>query len=108
MKTKNIVRIAILSLILTGSACKKDFLDEEPLSFLSTTNAFKTANDFNASINNLYRNVREEFYSRTDWQPMQYLYRTDLVVEVTVGTAFTVAVIGVLTAEIQVPFTAST
>ena len=86
MKTKNIVRIAILSLILTGSACKKDFLDEEPLSFLSTTNAFKTANDFNASINNLYRNVREEFYSRTDWQPMQYLYRTDLVVEVTVGT----------------------
>jgi hypothetical protein len=67
-------------------SCKKSFLDEKPLSFLSTTNAFKTADDFNASVNNLYRLVREEFYSSTDWQPMQYLYRTDLVVEVTVGT----------------------
>lgn len=75
----------MLGLILTATSCKKSFLDETPLSFLSTSNAFKTADDFNASVNNLYRNVREEFYSRSDWQPMQYLYRTDLVVEVTVG-----------------------
>ena len=82
---KNIIRLIMLGLILTATSCKKSFLDETPLSFLSTSNAFKTADDFNASVNNLYRNVREEFYSRSDWQPMQYLYRTDLVVEVTVG-----------------------
>ncbi|QNA44209.1 RagB/SusD family nutrient uptake outer membrane protein [Lacibacter sediminis] len=83
---KTLIRLTLLILIMTASSCKKSFLDEKPLSFLSTTNAFQTANDFQASINNLYRNVRDEFYSRSDWQPMQYLYRTDLVVEVTVGT----------------------
>ncbi len=83
---KYIYRLTLLVLILTVSSCKKTFLDEKPLSFLSTTNAFITANDFNASINNLYRNVRDEFYARSDWQPMQYLYRTDLVIEVTVGS----------------------
>jgi len=86
MKTNNIFRFTLLCLLFTGVACKKEFLDETPLSFLSTTNAFKNANDFNASVNNLYRNVRDEFYSRSDWQPMQYLYRTDLVIEVTVGS----------------------
>jgi starch-binding outer membrane protein, SusD/RagB family len=83
---KTIFRLTLLGLFLTGVSCKKSFLDENPEGFLSTSNAFKTANDFNASINNLYRLVREEFYSRSDWQPMQYLYRTDLVVEVTVGS----------------------
>lgn len=83
---KTIYRLTLLSIVFTVVSCKKDFLDENPLSFLSTTNAFKTANDFNASVNNLYRLVRNEFYSSTDWQPMQYLYRTDLVVEVTVGS----------------------
>jgi starch-binding outer membrane protein, SusD/RagB family len=83
---KHIFRLTLLSLLLTSVSCKKTFLDETPLSFLSTTNAFKTTDDFNASVNNLYRLVREEFYSRSDWQPMQYLYRTDLVVEVTVGS----------------------
>lgn len=82
----NIFRLTLLSLLLTVGSCKKSFLDEVPESFLSTSNAFKTASDFNASVNNLYRLVREEFYSSTDWQPMQYLYRTDLVVEVTVGS----------------------
>jgi hypothetical protein len=83
---KTIIRLTMLGLILTATSCKKSFLDETPLSFLSTSNAFKTADDFNASVNNLYRNVRDEFYSRSDWQPMQYLYRTDLVVEVPVGS----------------------
>lgn len=83
---KNIFKLIALLMIFSGVSCKKTFLDETPLSFLSTSNAFRTADDFNASVNNLYRHVRDEFYSRSDWQPMQYLYRTDLVVEVTVGT----------------------
>lgn len=83
---KHIFRLTLLSFLLSAVSCKKDFLDESPESLLTTANAFKTASDFNASVNNLYRHVREEFFSRSDWQPMQYLYRTDLVVEVTVGS----------------------
>ena len=83
---RKIFQLTLLSVVLSLGACKKSFLDESPQSFLSTTNAFKTANDFNASVNNIYRLIREEFFSSTDWQPMQYLYRTDLVVEVTVGS----------------------
>lgn len=30
--------------------------------------------------------MRAEFFSRSDWQPMQYLYRTDLGIEVSVGS----------------------
>lgn len=84
MKKLNILTVIVLLLI--GSSCEKSFLDETPKSFLSTANAFKTADDFNASVNNLYNLVRLEFYSRTDWQPMQYLYRTDLGIEVSVGS----------------------
>jgi hypothetical protein len=69
-----------------GISCNRNFLDEQALSFLSTSNAFKTINDFNASINNLHGLVRSEFYTSSDWQPMQYLYRTDMAVEVAVGS----------------------
>src|SRR5688572_14552546 len=82
---KRIYKLMLVILILAGVSCKKDFLDEKALDRLSTTNAFKTVKDFDASVNNLYNLVRAEFYSRSDWQPMQYLYRTDLVVEVAVG-----------------------
>jgi hypothetical protein len=68
------------------TSCKHDFLDEKALSFLSTATAFKTTEDFDASVNNLYGLVRSEFYTSSDWQPMQYLYRTDLAVEVAVGS----------------------
>lgn len=65
--------------LLTGTfSCKKDFLDETPLDFLSATNAFKTSSDFQASVNNLYRLVRQEFYTLNDNDPMEYQYRTDL------------------------------
>ncbi|MEZ4901978.1 MAG: RagB/SusD family nutrient uptake outer membrane protein [Spirosomataceae bacterium] len=83
MKKINILIIGVL--LLLSTSCKDTFLDETPSSFLSTSNAFKTVDDFNASINNLYASVRLEFFSRSDWQPMHYLYRTDLGIEVAVG-----------------------
>ncbi len=68
-------------------SCSKSFLDEKPGSFYSTSNAFKNAADFTASSNNLYRLVREYFYVNSDWQPFHmYLYRTDVVTEITVTT----------------------
>ncbi len=69
----------MLILLLTGTiSCKKDFLDETPLDFLSAGNAFKTSNDFQASVNNLYRLVRAELYTTNDNAPFEYQYRTDL------------------------------
>jgi starch-binding outer membrane protein, SusD/RagB family len=76
---KKIILFSILLTLLTGTfSCKKEFLDETPLDFLSATNAFKTANDFTASVNNLYRLVRAELYTLNDNAPMEYQYRTDM------------------------------
>lgn len=76
---KKILSSFMLLLLLTGTfSCKKNFLDETPLDFLSANNAFKTSNDFQASVNNLYRLVRQELYTLNDNAPMEYQYRTDL------------------------------
>lgn len=73
------VKIFLILALLTGAiSCKKDFLDETPLDFLSATNAFNTASDFQASVNNLYRLVRAELYTLNDNAPMEYQYRTDI------------------------------
>jgi len=80
---KKIMSFLILFLLLTGTfSCKKDFLDETPLDFLSATNAFKTSADFTASVNNLYRLVRAEFYTTNDNDPFEYQYRTDIAFNV--------------------------
>jgi hypothetical protein len=76
---KSIYIISLILLLTTFGACKKSFLDEEPLDFLSTNNALKSYNDFNASVYNLYALVRREFYSRDENYPFDYLYGTDLV-----------------------------
>jgi hypothetical protein len=74
-------------LLITGSiSCKKDYLDENPLDFLSTSNAFKTEADFNAATNNLYGLVRHHFYTINDFQPFYMSYRTDAFFDITVTT----------------------
>ncbi|RZL18952.1 MAG: RagB/SusD family nutrient uptake outer membrane protein [Pedobacter sp.] len=70
--------IILLTTILFGS-CKKSFLDEDPLDFLTPSNAYVTLNDFNASVNNLYNNVRSEFYSSGEQRPFDYVFGTDIV-----------------------------
>ncbi len=70
--------ILIFTLLTGAVSCKKNFLDETPLDFLSADNAYKTANDFQASVNNLYRLVRTELYTENDNNPMEYQYRTDI------------------------------
>lgn len=76
---KNLAKFSLLLPLLAFSSCSKDFLDEKPLDFLSTNNAFVTYADFNASVNNLYRLVRTEFYTEDENFPMDYVYGTDLV-----------------------------
>ena len=73
-------------LVLAGSnSCKKDFLKETPLDFLSSANAFQTTADFNASVNNLFRLLRAELYTSNDNDPFEYTYRTDIALYVPTG-----------------------
>ena len=67
------------ALLLSATACQKDFLDEQPVDFLSTTNSYNDLNGFNAATNNLYNLVRVEFYTRDENSPFDYLYGTDIV-----------------------------
>lgn len=76
---KRFTKLALLLPFLALASCSKDFLDEKPLDFLSSENAFVTYADFNASVNNLYRLVRTEFYTQDENFPMDYIYGTDIV-----------------------------
>jgi hypothetical protein len=84
---KNIQKLLFLAILITGGlSCKKDFLDEEPVDFFSTANAYQTEADFNASVNNLYGRVRHHYYTNNDFEPFRYLYRTDGFFEITTTT----------------------
>jgi starch-binding outer membrane protein, SusD/RagB family len=72
-------------LLVGGVSCKKDFLEEKPLDFLSSSNAFQTVADFDASVNNLYRLLRLELYTRNENDPWTYSYRTDMALNVPAG-----------------------
>ncbi len=86
MKNIHKYLLIIVALISANTSCKKDFLNEQPIDFFSTENAFKTENDFNASTNNLYGLVRTEFFTVNDFNPMEYLYRTDVAFQITTVT----------------------
>src|SRR5688572_26127478 len=75
----------LMLILIGGIGCKKDFLKETPLDFLSSTNAFQTAADFDASTNNLYRLLRTELYTANENDPWDYIYRTDMGVNVPTG-----------------------
>ncbi|CAM4138343.1 Starch-binding associating with outer membrane [Pedobacter westerhofensis] len=75
---KKLFIISILFILGTVS-CKKDFLTEQPISFLSGSNAFITYKDFTASMIDLYVLTRSEFYSSSESRPFDYIYGTDLV-----------------------------
>ena len=78
--------LLLVLLFAGGLSCKKSFLTEQPLDFLSTTNAFVNEADFNASVNNLYGSVRQHFYTINDFSPFYYQYRTDAYFDITVTT----------------------
>jgi hypothetical protein len=76
---KNFAKLALILPFLALSSCDKDFLEETPKDFLSAENAFVTYQDFNASVNNLYRLVRTEFYTSDEAFPLDYIFGTDIV-----------------------------
>ncbi len=84
---KNIYKLLFITALISANfSCKQDFLKEEPIDFFSTENAFQNESDFNASINNLYNLLRTEFYTVNDFNPMEYLYRTDVAFQITTVT----------------------
>ena len=84
---KTFHKFLLATILITGVvSCKKNFLDENPDSFLSTSNAFKTVADFTASVNNIYGLVRGHYYTTNDYIPFYYMYRTDGFWEITVST----------------------
>jgi len=76
---KTLYSIILLFITISFFSCKKAYLDEKPLDFLSSSNAMVTYADFNLSINDMYRVVRTEFFTRDENYPFDYLYSTDLV-----------------------------
>jgi len=76
---KKITFTIIATTTILFFSCKKSFLDEEPLDFLSTTNAYITVKDFDAAVNNLYSRVRSEFYNSGEQRPFDYVFGCDLV-----------------------------
>ena len=76
---KNIFKFLLFGILFTiPFSCGESFLDEKSESSLTPGNAFNNAKDFQASVNNLYRLVREELYSVNDFQPWNYVVRTDI------------------------------
>jgi len=76
---KKITFTIIAATTILFFSCKKSSLDEEPLDFLTTNNAYITVKDFEASINNLYSRVRSEFYNSGEQRPFDYVFGCDLV-----------------------------
>jgi hypothetical protein len=59
MKSNNFLIVTALSiLILSFSSCQNDFLDENPKSFISPTNFYKTEADANAALVAVYSGLR--------------------------------------------------
>jgi len=76
---KKILSFLLCALLAIASSCKKDFLTEKPVSFLSSSNGLVTYSDFTSASNDMYRVVRSEFYTKDENYPFDYLYSTDLV-----------------------------
>src|SRR5687767_11287912 len=55
--------LALLAVILvSASSCKKDFLEKEPISDLTTGNFYKNANDAEAGLAAAYDALQQEYY----------------------------------------------
>jgi starch-binding outer membrane protein, SusD/RagB family len=83
---KRYLYILLATITVGGSSCNKDFLDEKPESFLSTSNAYAGEADFNAAVNGIYGLVRNHYYTVNDFNPFWYMYRTDAYFDITVTT----------------------
>jgi len=62
MMKNNRYFLPLLILLISVSACNKDFLEEKPLDFLSPTNAYSSVNGIEQGIIGIYSDVRKQWY----------------------------------------------
>ena len=75
---KKFIYIILFSSLILG--CNEDqFLKETPLDFMSASNSYSTAADFNTAVTELYYLVRKEFYGDYN-RNMDYIYATDMMI----------------------------
>lgn len=75
---KKYIYLAII--VLSLGACDEDkFLKETPLDFMSATNSYVTASDFDQAANELYYLTRYEFYGNQERSAQDYFMGTDLL-----------------------------
>lgn len=80
-------KIIYLFMALSLASCNESkFLEETPKDFMSSENSFRTENDFNMTVNDLYDLIRIEFYGYDENKPMDFIYGTDLVYDGEPGT----------------------
>ena len=79
---KNTISISffLVILIFVSSCNESEFLEEEPLDFLSPITAYTTLTQFEASINQLHANYRDDFWGgdNINQAPRILFYGTDL------------------------------
>jgi starch-binding outer membrane protein, SusD/RagB family len=83
---KRYIYIIIIGLLL--GACNEDtFLKETPVDFMSATNAYVTASDFDQAINELYYLTRHEFYCNQERSAQDYFMGTDILANGSSGSS---------------------
>ena len=76
--TQKLLYALSLTFVFSLSSCdEEEILRETPLDFASPENAFNTVEDFNASVYNMYDELRETL-SASEHRPLDYLYGTDI------------------------------
>jgi starch-binding outer membrane protein, SusD/RagB family len=86
MKRYNIF-IVIVGLLLLGACNENSFLKETPLDFMSATNSYITASDFDQAVNELYYLTRYEFYCNQERSAQDYFMGTDILANGSSGNA---------------------
>jgi len=70
-----------------GACNESSFLKETPIDFMSATNSYATASDFNQAVNELYYLTRYEFYCNQERSAQDYFMGTDLLANGSSGSS---------------------
>lgn len=83
---KHILLLVLIATFL-GACDESEFLKETPLDFLSASNAYSTASDFDQAINELYYLTRYEFYCNQERSAQDYFMGTDILANGSSGSS---------------------
>ncbi|MDP4271768.1 MAG: RagB/SusD family nutrient uptake outer membrane protein, partial [Bacteroidota bacterium] len=84
---KKIYLFLALAATFLSSCNESTFLKETPIDFMSASNSYITASDFNQAANELYYLTRYEFYGNQERSAQDYFMGTDLLANASSGSA---------------------